>query len=99
TSMPLFFREVRLPVGNDEPEIARARVIDAWIVDLIEDTVAQRKPDSAVAADSGTNSALRARRPAGRNTWPTRGKPIRLLLHARTPNLSNGPQTTSFRCP
>ena len=72
--IPLFFREVRLPIGHDETKVARARVIDAWIVDLVENPVAQREPDTAVATDGRAEAALRTRRPARRNTRPARGK-------------------------
>ena len=74
--IPLFFGEVGLPIGHDEPEIARARVIDARIVDLVENPVAQREPDTAVATDRRAEAALRTRRPARRNTRPARGKRI-----------------------
>ena len=51
-------------------------MIDAWIVDLVENPVAQREPDAAVATHGGTEAALRARRPARRNTRPARSKGI-----------------------
>ena len=74
TRIPLFLREERLSIGHDETKVARACVIDTWVVDLIEDPVAQREPDAAVAADSGTEAALRTRRPAGRTSRPARGE-------------------------
>src|SRR6185503_14848003 len=70
----LFFRKECLPIGHDETKIARACMIDAWIVDLVEDPVAQREPDAAFATHSGTEAALRTRRPARRNTRPSRSK-------------------------
>ena len=33
-------------------------MIDAWVVDLVEDPVAQREPDAAVATHSGTRPLL-----------------------------------------
>src|SRR5687767_4990217 len=74
--IPLFLGEERLAISHDETKVARARVIDAWVVDLVEDPVAQREPDAALATHSGAQTALRARRPARRNTRPTRGKGI-----------------------
>ena len=38
--------------------------------------MAQREPDAALATHSGTEAALRTRRPARRNTWPARSKGI-----------------------
>ena len=82
--VPLLFGEVRLAIGHDEAEVARARVIDARIVDLVEDPVAQREPDAAVATDRRAEAALRARRPARRNARPARGKRLRILVIGRS---------------
>ena len=45
----LFFRKECLPIGHDETEVAGTCVIDAWVVDLVEDPVAEREPDTAFA--------------------------------------------------
>ena len=83
--IPLFLREECLPIGHDETEVARARVIDAWVVDLVEDPVAQREPHPAVATHSGTEAALRTRRPACRNSRPARGEGV---FHYSTRNIA-----------
>ena len=57
-------------------------MIDARVVDLVENPVAQREPDTAVAADGCAEAAFRARRPAGRNTRPARSKGVRIFSHA-----------------
>ena len=68
-----------MPIGDDETEIAGARVIDARVIDLVENPVAQREPDTAVATDRGTDAAFRARRPARRNARPARRKRLNLF--------------------
>ena len=60
-------------------------MIDAWIVDLVENPVAQREPDTTVATDSRAEAALGARRPARRNPRPARGEGI---CHYLTRNIA-----------
>ena len=83
--IPFFLREECLPIGHDETKVARACVIDAWVVDLVEDPVAQREPHPAVATHSRAEAALRTRRPACRNPWPPRGKGV---FHYSTCNIA-----------
>jgi hypothetical protein len=75
--------EVRLSVGDDESEIARAGLIDPWIVDFVDDSVAQREPDPAVAADSGADTSLGAGCPTCWYAWPTGSQRIRNIGHSR----------------
>ena len=75
-----------MPVRDDETEIAGARVIDARVVDLVEDAVAQREPDATVATDGSADAAFRARRPACGEPGPARGE--RLNCSARARDLS-----------
>ena len=70
-----------IQIGHDETEIAGACDIDARVVDLIENSMAQREPDTAVAADRCTQAALRTRRPSCGNTRPARGKRPRVFSH------------------
>ena len=58
-------------------------MIDARIVDLVEDAVAQREPDATVATDGSADAALGARRPARREAGPARGERLRLFGSAR----------------
>src|SRR5579863_5340802 len=60
----LLFREETMPIGNDEAQIPRACLIDPRIVDLVEDAVAQREPDSALRLQRGTDTAFGARCPS-----------------------------------
>ena len=69
----LLLGEELAPVGDDESEVARARLIHAREVDLVEDPVAQREPDAAHRRQGGGHGTLRTRSPARRNTGPARG--------------------------
>ena len=68
--VPLFFRHIGRAVGHHQAEIARAGRVDARIVDLVEDAVAQREPHTARGAERRAEAALRARRPPCRNPRP-----------------------------
>src|SRR5690242_4062881 len=63
------------------PRSARACMIDAGIVDLVENPVTRREPDTTVAADRDAEAALRARSPPCRNARPSRRKHVRFLTH------------------
>ena len=56
----LLFREEAVPVGDDETQIARTRLINPRIVDLVEDAVTQREPDPTLRLQCGTNAAFGA---------------------------------------
>src|SRR5690349_8219108 len=68
--MTLFFREIIAAIGDDEAEIAGAGIIDAWVINLVQDAVAERVPDAAFQLESRSDGALGARGPARRNTGP-----------------------------
>ena len=85
--VPLFLREVRLPIRHDEAEIASAGVVDARVVDLIQNPVAQREPDTALSTDGRAHATLCARRPPSGKTRPARGERLRVFSHARPPPL------------
>ena len=72
-------------VGDDQPEVARAGHVDARVVDLVQDAVADREPDAALVAGRGPDAALGARRPARRAARPARrvGRPV--VVHAVSP--------------
>lgn len=63
--------EQSIPVSDDEPEIADASLINARIVDFIDDAVADGEPHPAAFAERGADSVLGARCPPSRNSWPT----------------------------
>jgi len=68
--IPLFFREERLPVGHDETHVARAGLIEARIVDLVQDPVTGGEPDTAGGTECRADGALPAGRPARRDAGP-----------------------------
>src|ERR1700733_11200859 len=62
--------EESVPVGDDEPEVADASLVNTWIVDFVDDAVTDRKPDSAALAERGADPVLGARGPPSRNSRP-----------------------------
>ena len=97
--MPLFLGAVRRAVGHDQSEIARARRVDARVVDFVEDAVAEREPDATRRAERGADAALGARGPARRDAGPARGvdhDPIRRTLH-RHPDYTSAASILDLR--
>jgi hypothetical protein len=66
----LFLRKEILPVGDDQAQVADARLIHAGVVDLVQDAVANGEPHAAAVAQGGAHSTLGAGRPARWNTRP-----------------------------
>jgi hypothetical protein len=64
------FREIIAAIGDNEAEIARAGIINARIINLVENTVADRVPDAALRRERRVEPALGAGRPACRNAGP-----------------------------
>jgi len=56
----LLFREEAVPIGDDETQIPRTRLIDPRIVDLIEDAVTQREPDPTLRLQRRADAAFGA---------------------------------------
>src|SRR6185437_4147472 len=56
--VPLFLREEVLAVGDDQTKIAGARIIQARVVDLIENAVAESEPNPTRRVESRTHAAL-----------------------------------------
>src|SRR6266478_861499 len=52
-------------ITDEKMKVARVRLIDAWIVNLIDDAVAEREPEAATGMIGRTDSFFRARSPAG----------------------------------
>ena len=71
-AVALFFREVAAPIRDDQSQIASAGLIDARKVDLVQDSVAERVPDTAMRVESCANARLGAGCPARRNSRPAR---------------------------
>src|SRR5678816_1120658 len=62
--VPLLFREEVGPVRDEEPEVTRIRLVDAWVIDLVENSVRHREPHATPRADGRAHAALDARGPA-----------------------------------
>ena len=60
--------EESVPVGDDEPEIADASLVNARIVDFIDDAVTDGEPDAAPLAERCADPVLGARGPTRRNS-------------------------------
>jgi hypothetical protein len=52
--------EERIPIGDDGPEIADACLVNAWIVDLADNVMADGEPRLAALAKRGVDRVLSA---------------------------------------
>ena len=52
--------EEGVPVGDDEPEIADASLVNAGIIDFIDDAVADGEPHPAALAERGADPVFGA---------------------------------------
>ena len=52
-------------ISNEKLKVACVRLIDVWIVNLIDDTMTKREPDAATGMIGRAHAFFRARRPAG----------------------------------
>ena len=64
-----FLMAERLTVGDQELQVTRVRAIDGRIVDLIDNSVAQRKPSMAASMIGGPDPLLAAGRPLWTKPW------------------------------
>ena len=62
--VPLFLMAEAFAVGNEELEVAHVRLIDRWIVNLIDDPVGEREPKVTARVISRAKAFLSAVRPA-----------------------------------
>ena len=62
----LLLGEVVSRTCDDQPEIARAGAVHPWVIDFVENAVADGEPDTACRRKSGADAAFGARRPARR---------------------------------
>jgi hypothetical protein len=70
--VPLHLGPEAVAIGHDEAEVADLRQVDARVIDLVHDAVAQGEPE-ARGADGGADDVLRAAGPARRNAGGARG--------------------------
>jgi hypothetical protein len=69
-AVALDLREESVPVGDDEPEVADASLVNTRIVDFIDDAVADGKLDPAALAERCADPVFGARGPPSRNSRP-----------------------------
>src|SRR6266850_1669307 len=62
--VPLFLVAKRFAITDQKLKVARVRLIDARIINLIDDAVAEREPESATRVIGRTDPFLGARSPA-----------------------------------
>ena len=67
----LLLREEAASIGDDETEIPRAGLVDARIVDLVQNAVAQREPHLTPCRKGRADAALGAGGPPSRNARPS----------------------------
>src|ERR1700677_1396642 len=60
----LLLGKERRAVRNDQPHVAHAGLVDARVIDLVEDAVAEREPDVTVGAERRAHADLGARGPS-----------------------------------
>ena len=75
--LPLLLGDPAFAVGDDQAHVARAGPVQATIVDLVEDAVAEREPDPAGVAQRDAHAALGAAGPASRDARPARRVVVR----------------------
>ena len=95
--MALFLREERVAVGDDQAEIARAGLVDAGKINLVENSVAEREPDAAVQIERCAHAGLGARSPARFDSRPAR-RVTNFISQWSSPAFSSLPEDADFRC-
>ena len=60
----LFLVAKRFAITYKKLKVARVRLIDAWIIDLVDDAVTKREPEATTGMIGCTNPFFRARSPA-----------------------------------
>ena len=60
----LFLVAKRFAITDEKLKVARVRLIDSWIINLIDDAVTQREPKATTGMISSAHAFLRARSPA-----------------------------------
>src|SRR5258706_7629275 len=68
----LFLVAKRFAIADEKLKVARVRMIGAWIVNLIDDAVAQREPETATGMIGRAHAFLRARSPTRLNSGRTK---------------------------
>jgi hypothetical protein len=97
-TMPLFFGEEAMTVGDDQAEVAGAGLVHPGKINLIENAVTQREPNPAVEVQRRAYSGLGARSPAGFDSGPAgRVSKVIVIAHSRSSSPSSSlPERCGF---
>src|ERR671914_2873527 len=76
----LLGEEATLSISDDQPQVPGAGLINARIINLIQNSVAQGEPDVAAFTQRCSNAAFGASSPARGDAWPAWGG-LRILVH------------------
>ena len=77
----LFLVAKRFAICDQKLKVARVRLIDAWIVNLIDDAVTEREPEAATGMIGRADAFLRARSPARLDSRRTKRQCILRRIH------------------
>ena len=69
----LFLVAERFAIAYEKLKVARVWLIDAWIINLIDDPVTEREPEAATGMIGRAHAFLRARSPARLDSRRTKG--------------------------
>src|SRR5580704_7099558 len=70
STIALFLGKEPVAVGHDEAKVPRTCLINAWIVDFVQDPVAESEPHPAHMGQRRAHAALCAGGPARCDAWP-----------------------------
>jgi hypothetical protein len=65
SQVALFLMAKCFPIAYEKLKVARIRLIDVWIVNLVHNAVTQCEPNAAAGMVRGSHAFFRARSPAG----------------------------------
>jgi len=68
----LFLVAKRFAITDEKLKVACVRLIDTWIVNLIDDAVTEREPEAATGMIGCAHALLRTRSPAWLDSWRTK---------------------------
>ena len=60
----LFFVAKRFAVANEKLKVPRVRLIDVWMINFVNDAVAEREPETAAGVIRSADAFLRTESPA-----------------------------------
>ena len=77
----LFFVAKGFAVTDEKLKVACVRLVNAWIVNLIDDAVTEREPEAATGMIGRTHAFFRARSPPGLDSRRTKRRRIFRWIH------------------